>query len=153
MRSAAVSMAAWLSRARGRRIDVLTVIALGGAIGAVCRHGIADAMARPPGGFPWATLIANTLGCLLIGVLMVLLTERSGAPRLMRPFLGVGVLGGFTTFSTYAVETDLLTREGAPGAGMTYLLVTPVAALAAVGLGTLVARLLFTRRLRPWDAS
>jgi fluoride exporter len=148
-----VSVVAWLSRVRGPRIDVLAAIALGGAVGTVCRYGIAEAMARRPGGFPWATLVANTLGCLLIGVLMVLLTERSGAPRLMRPFLGVGVLGGFTTFSTYAVEIELLTREGAPGAAMTYLVVTPVAALAAVALGTLIARLVFTRRLRPWGTS
>lgn len=145
----AVSEVAWLSRVAGPRVDVLATVAVGGAIGAVCRYGLAEAMARRPGGFPWATLVANVLGCLLIGLLMVLLTERAGAPRLARPFLGVGMLGGFTTFSTYAVETQLLTREGAPGTAMVYLVVTPVAALVAVAVGTLLARLQFTRRPRP----
>lgn len=126
------------------RLDVLGAIAIGGALGALARYGLAEALPRGPGAFPWATLIANAAGCLLIGVLMVLV-ERGSTHRLARPFLGVGVLGGFTTFSTFAVETDLLAREGTPETAMLYLVATPAVALAAVGVGIVLTRLVVTR--------
>jgi protein CrcB len=68
------------------------------------RYSLAQPLPTRPGQFPWTTFAANLLGCLLIGVLTVLITEVFSARRLVRPFLGVGVLGGFTTFSTYAVD-------------------------------------------------
>ncbi|HEV7652777.1 MAG TPA: CrcB family protein [Actinophytocola sp.] len=94
---------------------VLGVVALGGGLGALARYGLTVLLPTPPGGFPWATFLVNVLGCLLIGVLMVPVTEVHAAHRLVRPFLGVGVLGGFTTFSTYALEVHSLLRPGSVG--------------------------------------
>jgi CrcB protein len=102
-------------------------------------------LAWPPGHgtLPWATLVTNVSGCLLIGVLMVcVLDGRPAALRhpLARPFLGVGVLGGYTTFSTYTVQTDALLAGGRPLLALCYLIGTLVAALAAVLVGAAAAR-------------
>jgi fluoride exporter len=120
--------------------SVLGVIALVGGLGALARYGLAHWLPTAPGHFPWATFVTNVLGCLLIGVLMVVITEVRTAHRLVRPFLGVGVLGGFTTFSTYAVEIHGLLRPGTVGMAFVYLAGTPVAAMLAVFAGALVTR-------------
>lgn len=120
--------------------SVLVAIAVGGGLGALARYGLAVLLPTPPGRFPWSTLLANVLGCLLIGVLMVLVTEARTAHRLARPFLGVGVLGGFTTFSTYAVEIRALLTPGTVGLAIGYLVVTLVTALLAVVVGMRVTR-------------
>ena len=119
---------------------VLGVIALGGGLGALARYGLAHLLPTPPGEFPWATFVTNVAGCLFIGVLMVLVTEVWAAHRLVRPFLGVGVLGGFTTFSTYAVEVRALLRPGTVGLAFAYLAGTLVAALLATLVGVWVTR-------------
>ena len=119
---------------------VLPVIALGGMLGATARYLIATAYPAAVGGVPWATFAINVTGCLLIGVLMVFVVEVGGTHPLLRPFLGVGVLGGYTTFSTYTVETLGLLRHGAPVAAMAYLLLTALAALLAVTLGAFATR-------------
>ncbi|GGK81261.1 fluoride efflux transporter CrcB [Mangrovihabitans endophyticus] len=126
---------------------VLGAIAAGGALGALGRYAIAQAWTPAPGQVPWATFATNVSGCFLIGVLMVLITEVWSAHRLIRPFLGVGVLGGYTTFSTYAVEVRALVASGAARTGLFYLAGTVVAALAAVYAGVTLARLI-TRRGR-----
>jgi CrcB protein len=84
---------------------VLPVISLGGVIGATARHALELAWPTQSGTLPWATLVTNTSGCLLIGMLMVQVVEVGRAHPLLRPFLGVGILGGYTTFSTYAVQS------------------------------------------------
>jgi CrcB protein len=114
---------------------VLGVVSLGGAVGAVARYGLSVGMPHRPGTFPWATFVTNVTGCLLIGVLMVLITEVWAAHRLLRPFLGTGVLGGYTTFSTYVVEAQQLIVAGRPGLALGYLAATVVAALVAVYVG------------------
>jgi CrcB protein len=121
--------------------DVLAVIAVGGGIGAVARHGVGAAFPQSPLDFPWPTLLINVVGCALIGVLMVVITEVVTPHRYVRPFLGVGVLGGFTTFSTYAVDAVRLVNAGRPAVALVYLVATPLAALAAVVVGVLGARL------------
>lgn len=125
---------------------VLAAISIGGAIGALARYLIT--LAVPPGArsFPWATFGINVVGCLLIGVLMVLVTEVWPNRRLIRPFLGVGVLGGFTTFSTYVVDIQRLTDQGASAVALAYLLATIVAALAAVYTGITVTERLVKAR-------
>jgi CrcB protein len=128
---------------------VLGVVSLGGAVGAVARYGLSVGMPHRPGTFPWATFVTNVTGCLLMGVLMVLITEVWAAHRLLRPFLGTGVLGGYTTFSTYAVDVQQLVDAGRARTGLLYLVGTLVAALAAVYAGIAVTRLLArTRRGR-----
>jgi CrcB protein len=107
------------------------VIATGGVIGALTRLGIETAFPHRPGGFDWATLAINVTGCALIGTLMVVLTEVRQVHRLAGPFLGTGVLGGFTTFSTYIVDAQQSLTHGAPLTAMVYLTMTLAAGLAA----------------------
>ncbi len=134
-----------LSR-RGRdETTVLAAIAAGGAIGAAARYLVGQQWPTPRGAFPASTLAVNVLGCALIGVLMVLVTEVWSDQRLLRPFLGVGVLGGFTTFSTYAVDTQRLVAGGHAATALLYLAATPIGALLAVWVTSTA-----TRRLLNW---
>jgi CrcB protein len=126
-------------------VKVLAAVAAGGVLGAEGRFAVGALLVHAPGEWPWATLLVNASGCLLIGVLMVLLTELGGAHPLVRPFLGVGVLGGYTTFSTYAVEVLQLHDAGRAAEALAYLAVTPLVAVAACAAGTEVTRLLWRR--------
>jgi CrcB protein len=119
----------------------LGAISLGGACGALARYGVAEAFGHPPGAFAWATLVVNVTGCLLIGALMVAITEVRDAHPLARPFMGVGVLGGYTTFSTYVVDAQRAVEAGAATTALVYLAVTPLCALAAVFAGVRLTRL------------
>ncbi|MFQ6396573.1 fluoride efflux transporter CrcB [Nocardia sp. KC 131] len=126
----------------------LVVISLGGAIGAMLRFGIGVWWPPRPGHVPWSTFAINVMGCFAIGILMILITEVWVAHRLLRPFLGVGVLGGFTTFSTYSLEVRRLLQSGATVEALGYLGGTVVAALVAVVLGMGAARWLTGRARR-----
>ena len=114
------------------RAAVLVVVALGGALGALARYGIGLWLPTQPGRFPLGTFLINVTGCALIGVLMVLVTEGRVAHPLFRPFFGVGVLGGFTTFSTYTNEIRGLLKPGALPVAFGYLFGTLACALLAV---------------------
>ncbi|MEU9986901.1 fluoride efflux transporter CrcB [Streptomyces sp. NPDC048045] len=127
---------------------VVAMVAVGGALGAAARYALTLAWPTPAGGFPWATFWTNVVGCAVIGVFMVLITDVWAAHRLVRPFFGTGVLGGFTTFSTYAVDIRKLVDAGHPRTGLAYLAATLVGALAAVWLASAAACLVFTRRQR-----
>ena len=122
------------ARARGQGA-VLGAVAVGGAVGAGARYGASLWWPNAAGAFPWTTLAVNVVGCALMGVLMAVSAAR-GTHRLVRPFLGTGVLGGFTTFSAYAVDVRQLVDAGRPGAGLGYLALTPLTALAAVWAAT-----------------
>ncbi|MEU3724779.1 CrcB family protein [Streptomyces sp. NPDC031705] len=113
---------------------VCAAVAAGGAVGASARYGAALLWPAAPGAFPWATFWTNVAGCALIGVLMALISEggRSAPHPLLRPFAGVGVLGGFTTFSTYALDFSRLLDEGEAGTALAYAGLTVAAALGAV---------------------
>ncbi|HEV7657007.1 MAG TPA: CrcB family protein [Mycobacteriales bacterium] len=119
---------------------VLATIAAGGVLGAEARAGIAHLMPTPAGGFPVSTLLINATGCVLIGVLMVLVLEAKRGHPLTRPFLGVGVLGGYTTFSGYAVDAQRLLAGGHVATAVTALALTPVLALLAVTVAARVTR-------------
>ncbi|WP_406369578.1 fluoride efflux transporter CrcB [Streptomyces sp. NBC_00647] len=127
---------------------VVAMVSLGGAIGATARYGAGRLWPTQTGAFPWTTCAINVVGCAVIGVFMVLITDAWAAHRLVRPFFGTGVLGGFTTFSTYAVDIRTLVGTGHPGTGLGYLAATLCASLAAVWLGTTAARRALTRRRR-----
>lgn len=122
---------------------LLAVIALGGALGAVARYGLS---AWIPDG-PFAIWVVNVSGCVLIGVLMVLVTEVWPEQRYLRPFVGVGVLGGYTTFSTAMVDVRGLVDAGRPGLGLAYLGGTAVVAVLAVAAGWFATRALVVRRV------
>ncbi|MET9827869.1 fluoride efflux transporter CrcB [Streptomyces sp. NPDC006385] len=131
---------------RRAQAPVVAVVALGGAIGATARYAAALWWPAQPGGFPWATFWTNVVGCAVIGVFMVLITEVWAAHRLVRPFFGTGVLGGFTTFSTYAVDIQKLVDDGHPRTGLAYLAATLTAALTAVWLASAATRRFLGRR-------
>lgn len=116
---------------------MLAAVAAGGVLGALGRYAVAEASG--PHTFPWPTFAINVTGCLAIGVLLVVITEARNVHRLTRPFLGTGLLGGYTTFSTYAVETDRLLSDH-PVTALAYLFGTAAAALLAVQLGVVLTR-------------
>jgi fluoride exporter len=121
-------------------------VAVGGLIGALARYALASAWPVQPAAMPWSTLVINVSGCLLIGLLLVRLLEAGSAHPLWRPFLGTGVLGGYTTFSTYAVESRTLLADGRIGLAVLYLAGTAVMALLAVQLGVIGGRWLAAAR-------
>ena len=131
--------------AAGPRLHaVLGAIAVGGVVGAEARYGLGVLLPHRADEWPWATLLTNVSGCLLIGVLMVVIVERIRPHPLVRPLLGVGVLGGYTTFSTYAVDTVTAVQSGRVVLAVLYAVATPLLALVAVAIGTVA-----TRRLVP----
>jgi CrcB protein len=122
------------------RWDVLLAIAAGGAIGSVGRWALALSIPHTPVQVPWATWLTNVSGAFALGVLMVFVLDFWPPSRYVRPFLGVGVLGGFTTYSTYMLDAlTLLSRDQVPAA-FDYVFGTLVAGLVAVWAGVSVAR-------------
>jgi CrcB protein len=141
--------------ARPRRADATAVgaVAVGGAIGAVSRYAVSLALPTSAGAFPWATFIVNLSGSAVLGFVLAVLVERFPGRRVTRAFLGTGIIGGYTTFSTYAVESVQLWRAGHAGLGVTYA-VASVAAGALVCLGGIVVGRLVARtgRVAPGTA-
>jgi CrcB protein len=127
---------------------VVAVVSAGGALGASARYGASQLWPAQVGGFPWTTFWVNVTGCFVIGVFMVVITDVWAAHRLVRPFFGTGVLGGFTTFSTYAVDIQKLVDTGHPRTGLAYLAATLLAVLAAVWLAVTAARRVLAWRRR-----
>jgi len=121
-------------------VRLLAAVSGGGVLGALARYGLQVAYPHKPGEFDWTILAVNVSGCLLIGIIAVLIAASPGAHRLARPFLVTGVLGGYTTFSTYIVEIQQALVAGAPRTALLYavatLVIAPAAAWAGMALGT-----------------
>ena len=115
----------------------LGAIAVGGIVGATARYGVAQLVHVRPGRFPWATFIVNVTGSFALGALLTVLGRRS---TVLRPLLATGFLGAFTTYSTFAVETDVLLRDGHAATALTYAVTSLACGLLAVTLGVAVAR-------------
>jgi CrcB protein len=116
------------------------LIALGGAIGSVCRYGLGGAAYRLFGSvFPWGTAAVNLTGSLAIGFLWAAF-ERSAVMPTVRTFVFIGILGGFTTFSSYTLETFNLFREGEARLAITNMLVSNIVGVAAVFIGFMIFR-------------
>ena len=116
---------------------------LGGGIGAALRHGVNLTSARLLGtAFPYHTLFENAAGSFVMGVLAGYFAMRGGAPQNWQLFLTTGILGGFTTFSAFAVEGVRLVDAGAPGLALGY-----IAGSVVVGVLLVRASALLTRRL------
>jgi CrcB protein len=119
----------------------LVLVMLGGALGAGARHLLGSAMLAWLGrGFPWGTLAVNILGGLCAGVLLETLARQPADH--WRLFLGVGLLGGFTTFSTFSVEVVTMAEAGQPTLAIGYAALSVGAATAAVVIGAALARTL-----------
>jgi CrcB protein len=121
------------------RWDVVAVVAAGGALGSLARWGVGLAAPHSGRAFPWSTFGVNVVGCLLIGALMWFEEERWAPSRYRRSFLRTGVLGGFTTFSAYGLDTRLLLGAGAVPVAAVYVLGSLVCCLVAVPLGAAAA--------------
>jgi CrcB protein len=120
--------------------------AVGGATGALARAGVAEAVPRAPGDWPWGTLVVNLVGCLLLGALLAALAVRRPDAERTHVFLGTGVLGGFTTFSAFALEVTDLIASGQPLAAAAYVAVSVVGGVLAVALGVRVSAALVGRQ-------
>jgi CrcB protein len=136
---------------RQRTLDpaVLGAIAVGGVLGAEARYGLSVLLPHRPGEWPMATWVTNVSGCFLIGVLMVVITEVLSPHRLVRPLLGVGFLGGYTTFSTAMVDVQQLALAGHDGAALGYMFATLAAALVATSVAMALTRAAARRLRRP----
>ena len=122
----------------------IAYVALGGAIGASLRYGVGKAAFKAFGpGFPWGTFIANVSGGLLMGMLTGWLAFRVSGGEHLRLFLGVGLLGGFTTFSSFSLEALRLIETKSYGAAGFYIFGSVILAIAAVFAGLIIARKLF----------
>ncbi len=128
---------------------IVATISVGGLLGALARAGVADLVPFHPPGFPWATFTVNVGGAFAIGVVSVLTVERRDAHPLQRPFWATGVLGGFTTFSAFAVDAVRLNDVDARVTAITYLICTVVLGLAAVRVAARVTRRASGRRDQP----
>ena len=117
------------------------LIGCGGFIGTIARYGVATMAYRLLGAsFPYGTLTVNILGCLLIGFVSIAAEERDMIARSTRLFLTIGILGGFTTFSSFGYETLTLLRLGNIFPATLYVLASVITGLAAVWLGGVLAR-------------
>lgn len=115
------------------------IVAAGGALGAALRYGISRLLPSTP--WPWPTLVVNVAGGFLIGLLTGWLAQRSGADNeQIRLFAAVGVLGGFTTFSAFSLETVLMIERGRYGLAAAYCGISVVAATGALIVGLFLAR-------------
>ena len=120
----------------------LCFVGLGGFFGAIARYGLSGLVQRLAGGtFPVGTLAVNTVGCLVIGILAALVEDRPMLSPSMRLFLMMGLLGSFTTFSTFGHETVELLREGSVRAALSNILANVLLGIVAVVVGHTLVRL------------
>ena len=123
-------------------MERLLIVGLGGALGSMARYGAGLAAARlaPGAAWPWATLSVNVIGGLLMGLLVGWLAQRGQGGESLRLFAAVGVLGGFTTFSAFSLETVLMIERRQFGLAAAYVALSVILACAALFLGLLIAR-------------
>ena len=121
----------------------ILLVAVGGAVGSVARHLVGVVSLRLFGpAFPFGTLIVNLVGAFVMGVFVELLARRFGASNDLRLLIATGVLGGFTTFSSFALDTAVLWERGEVISSFVYVATTLVLGLAALFLGLGLARTL-----------
>jgi CrcB protein len=122
-------------------MNLIIAIAAGGASGALLRYWLSNATYAALGrGFPYGTLAVNLLGCLLMGFLTIWLMERTSAGPVMRAFLLIGLLGAFTTFSTFSIETMTLIESGQLTKAVLNMLLSVVLCVTATACGLLIGR-------------
>lgn len=122
-------------------MPLVLAVALGGALGAMSRFGLDRAIeSRSSSSFPWATLVVNVSGCLLVGFLIAAIVDRHNAPAWVRAGLVVGFCGGYTTFSTFAQETLDLAEGRAGALALANVVLSVALGLVAVFVGARLGR-------------
>ena len=138
-----------MSRSAHLRPDLVGLVAVGGAVGTAGRYGLSQAL-TPAGGWPTSTFVENLLGAFLLGVLLEALVRRGPETRRaqrLRLALGTGVLGGFTTFSSLAIEIERLVADGRVALGLGYGVASVV-----LGFGLCLAGVAVAARQHRWRA-
>jgi CrcB protein len=140
--------------ARGPRLrrDVVLAVFAGGCLGGWARYGITAHWTAGPSRFPWATLVVNTAGAFVLGVIVVVAAQAVPS-RYVRPLLGTGFCGAFTTFSSVVVGADELVAHGHAATAAGYLLASIAAGLLAAWLGVVGTRAVAALRTRPDERS
>ncbi|HKQ29717.1 MAG TPA: fluoride efflux transporter CrcB [Burkholderiales bacterium] len=119
----------------------LLAIGVGGAVGSVLRYWLSTAVHTAVGrGFPYGTLAVNVIGCFAMGLLFVVFVERLTEATVWRAGLLTGVLGGFTTFSAFSIETFSLLEQGEPAKAATNAVLSVLLCIAATWLGVVLGR-------------
>lgn len=120
-------------------ITTVLPVAIGGAIGATARYltGVVAVRVMGPG-FPWGTMTVNIVGSFLMGVIVIYMAERSG--HRLSPFLMTGILGSYTTFSTFSLDALEIYERGQIGIAAVYVTASVLLSLAAIFAGLAVAR-------------
>ena len=122
-------------------MNIAVAVGAGGAVGSVLRYVLSSVVVRAMGStFPYGTVLVNVIGSFVIGLLYVWLMERVGARPELRAFLIVGVLGGFTTFSSFSLETVTLLMQESYTKAVANVVVSVLLCIACTWLGILVAR-------------
>jgi len=124
-------------------MNPIILVMSGGAIGAGLRYGLSRALPYSGAGWPWATFAANVLGGLAMGVLAAWILRGDNSAEPLRLFVGVGVLGGFTTFSAFSLEMAHMVERGQVGLAAGYALVSVMLALGALFVGMIAAKALW----------
>ncbi|WP_231495950.1 CrcB family protein [Cellulomonas sp. HZM] len=125
------------------RVPVVAWIVLGGALGTTARAALETWFPARAGSWPWTTFVINLVGSFVLGLLLQSLAVRGpdeGVRRTVRLGVGTGIVGGFTTYSTFVLETDRLVRGGHAAVGFSYALVSVVVGIAAAGAGMALAQ-------------
>lgn len=126
-------------------MKLLLLAVAGGALGSGARHLVNVGFGSwSDGGFPWATLTVNIVGCFLMGVLIEALTLRFDGSLELRTFLATGILGGFTTFSAFSMDFAQLTQRGDLALGLVYVAASVIISVAAVFAGLAITRAALT---------
>lgn len=116
-------------------------IAAGGALGSVLRYGLSVQAAKSFGTLlPWGTILVNILGSFAIGFMFILLQSKVDDSDVLRAFIITGLLGGFTTFSAFSLETLILLTEGAYFRSLLNVLISVVVCVVAAGMGVFIAK-------------
>lgn len=122
-------------------LNQFLAVAVGGAVGSMLRFGLSHWVQALTGrGFPYGTLSVNVLGCLAMGILYALFAERLAAYGIWRLGLLTGLLGGFTTFSAFSIETFSLLEQGETATALSYVLTSVLLCLVATWLGVQLAK-------------
>ncbi len=114
----------------------------GGTLGGLARYAVTWAWPESGRGVLWSVFTVNTAGAFLLGLLVAVLAQRSASRRYLRPLLGTGFLGAFTTFSAVVARSDQLAEQDGPWTAGAYLIGGTLAALTATALGLLIGRTL-----------